>query len=405
MRVLFASPMPPQPQAPGAIPLVLHAQLAGLKGTHQITLVTVAGPDPAEWVALDQLRTEGIDVQAVKRAEPQGRARWQRRWRFATTWLGGFYPWRTIWFWEPEIQRILDRLLAENRFDLVQIEDNAMGIYRFHTQLPTLFTEHEVRRPRPVDWQRWSQPNVIRWGLREADWQRWPRYQRSVWRQFDRIQTFTPRDAESVRALMPELSDRVRVNPFGVDVPSAADPALEERDTLIFVGNYTHPPNVDAALWLGHEIMPRLRAARPGVRLLLVGIYPPLAVQALACEDIVVTGPVPQIEPWLARAAVVVAPARIGGGQRMKVLYAMASGKAVVTTSRGIDGLAFDGQHLPVVVADDVESMVEATKALLASPDARRDLGRQARTSVMEHYSVAAYARRLEAAYRELVNG
>ena len=150
----------------------------------------------------------------------------------------------------------------------------------------------------------------------------------------------------------PELRPRVSVNPFGVVAPPAADPAHEEEGQLIFVGNYTHAPNVDAALWLGREIMPRLRQLRPGVRLNIVGIYPPEEVLALGGPDIVVTGPVPEIEPWLERAAVVLAPLRIGGGMRMKVLHSMAMGKAVVTTPRGAEGLEIDGQHPPLMVAD-----------------------------------------------------
>ena len=131
------------------------------------------------------------------------------------------------------------------------------------------------------------------------------------------------------------MAKRVRVNPFGIEIPAPLDTAVQEQNTLLFVGNFTHAPNVDAAVWLGKEIMPLLREQCPGIRLWLIGIYPPPEVKALACNDIEVTGPVPEIEPYFARAALVVAPVRIGGGMRMKVLQAMALGKAIVTTSRG----------------------------------------------------------------------
>ena len=104
MNILLVAPMPPQPQATGAIPLVLYAQLTGLMSRHTVTLVTVAGPDRSEWAALDRLQIMGVDIQAVRRSEPRGLARWQRRWRWASTWLKGKVPWRTIWFWEPELQ-------------------------------------------------------------------------------------------------------------------------------------------------------------------------------------------------------------------------------------------------------------------------------------------------------------
>ena len=300
------------------------------------------------------------------------------------------------------MQRILNRLFAERSFDLVIVEDNAMGIYQYGTATPVIFTEHEVRRPRPVNWRAGSPSNWLRWAFGEADWQRWRKYQRSVWRRFDRIQVFTSRDAEAVAALAPDLAERVRVNPFGVEMPASLDAELEKQGTVLFVGNFTHPPNVDAALWLGNEIMPALRKCYPGVRLVLVGIYPPKSVQALACDDIRVTGAVPEIEPYFARAAVVIAPLRIGGGMRMKVLQALALGKAIVTTPRGADGLKIGEQPLPLITAENAEQIAEATASLLASCETRRSLGCQARAFVIENFSAQAYARRIEATYAEL---
>jgi glycosyltransferase involved in cell wall biosynthesis len=395
--------MPPQPQAPGAIPMVLHAQLTALRARHQVTIVTVAGPDPAEWEAVDQLSAAGYEVFAARRTAPQGWPRVQRAWRWASTWLRGRYPWRTVWFWEPELQRLLDRLLAERSFDVLQVEDNAMGIYRYRAGAPIVFTEHEVRRPRPINWRDWTKPNPVHWAWREDDWRRWLLYQRAIWRRFDRIQTFTARDAEAIGLIAPELADRVRVNPFSIDLPEPLDDRVEDEHALLFVGNFTHAPNVDAALWLGGEIMPRLRQLHPGVRLALVGQYPPSEVQALACEDIVVTGRVPHIEPYMAQVAVVLAPIRIGGGMRMKVLQGMALGKAVVTTPRGAEGLAVNGHGAPLIVAADADSLARETAALLASNETRRRLGQQARAFVTEHYSVPAYARRLEAVYAEVI--
>ena len=402
MKILMVTPMPPQPEATGAIPLVLHAQLAGLIPRHEVTLVTVAGPEPSEWEAIEHLRAAGHEILAVRLMKPAASQRWQRRWRLASTWLRGQYPWRTVWFSEPEIQHALDRLLTERRFDLVVVEDNAMGIYHYRTRTPIIFTEHEVRRARPVNWRPGSPADWLHWAFVEADWQRWQKYQPLVWGRFDRIQTFTKRDAAAIAALAPDVGVRVRVNPFGIDLPALADSNREEKANILFVGSFAHPPNVDAAVWLGHEIMPRLRVLYPGVRLTIVGPMSPKAVKALACADIYVTGLVPEIAPHLERAAVVLAPIRIGGGMRMKVLQAMASGKAVVTTLRGADGLAINGQQPPLIIAENAEEIAGATAALLADESARRELGRRARAFVAEHFSPSAYARRLETIYEEI---
>ncbi|MEZ4863301.1 MAG: glycosyltransferase family 4 protein [Caldilineaceae bacterium] len=401
MKILLVTPMPPQPQAPGAIPLVLHAQLTALRARHEVTVLTVAGGDPGEQEAVAALAASGIKVHAVPLLAQSALGRWQRRGRLASDWLSGRLPWRTAWFRSPGLQSTLDALLATEHFDWIQVEDNAMGVYRYRTTTPIIFTEHEARRPRSVDWRKLSGIEGRAALLQELDWQRWPAYQRRIWPRFDRIQVFSARDAATIADLAPTLSERVRVNPFSVAQPVAANPAHEEAKSLLFVGNYTHAPNVDAALWLAQEIMPTLRRRAPGVKLTLVGIYPPPAVQALAGADITVTGAVPEIEPWLERAAVVMAPLRIGGGMRMKVLQAMAMGKAVVTTPRGAEGLEQKGTP-PLVVAENVEEIAAATAALLDAPAQRRELGCRARQFVATHYSPAAYVQRLEAIYAEL---
>jgi glycosyltransferase involved in cell wall biosynthesis len=202
--------------------------------------------------------------------------------------------------------------------------------------------------------------------------------------------------------MAPDLVKRVRVNPFGLEIPALSDFEAQEQNTILFVGNFTHAPNVDAALWLGNEIMPLLRDIRPGIQLCLIGIYPPPEVKALASNDILVTGPVPEIEPYFARATLVVAPVRIGGGMRMKVLQSMALGKAIVTTSRGADGLAVDGRRPPLVTADDTSGFAQAIIQLLSDENARRELGRQARAYVEANFSARAYANRIEAIYAEM---
>ncbi len=403
MKMLVVTPMLPKKQPTNALPLVTHTLVTGLAARHAVTLLTVAGPDPDDRLAIDELRASGIDVDVVWRTEPYDMDRRTRWWQLASAWLRSRYPLRTIWFREPSMQRLIDHRLARTSFDLIQLEDNAVAAYRYGTATPVILTEHEVRRPRPVRWRRERGMSWRQWTFAEADWHRWRHYQRAVWHRFDRILVFTPRDAAAIRTIIPALASRVRVNPFGVEIPSIADPTRAEDGTIVFVGGFSHQPNVDAVLWLGHEIMPLLRMQYPRVRLLLVGSHPPAAVSALAGGDIIVTGRVAEIDPFLERAAVVVAPLRIGGGMRMKVLQGMARGKAVVTTSVGAAGLAADGEEPPVIIAEDAAAFARATAALLDSPEARRDLGTRARSFVAEHYSATAYLRRLETIYAELV--
>jgi glycosyltransferase involved in cell wall biosynthesis len=395
MRLLLVTPIPPDSGAANAIAQLLHAQLVGLQGRHEVTLVTVAGPEPAELRAVDRLHREGVDIHAARRTLTRGKLGWRHRFRIVSTWLGGRVPLRTAWFAEPEIQTTIDALTARRRFDVVVVEDNAMAVFHLPPALPAVLTEYEVRRPRRIEGPPRAPRAWPRWALAEADWRRWPTYQRRVWSRFDALQVFTPRDAAAVATLAPELANRVRVNPFAIELP-ALDDVKEEPDMMVFAGNYTHLPNVDAALWLGNDILPRVARLHPRVQLLIVGPYAPPEVRGLEGPHVRFLGLVPDLNALLRRAAVVMAPVRTGGGMRMKVLQAMALAKPVVTTPRGAEGLGVEGAPPPLAIAEDAEALARAAALLLQDADARRELGIRARAYVESNHSPQAYVLRLE---------
>jgi glycosyltransferase involved in cell wall biosynthesis len=383
-------------QERGAIPMLLRAELTGLAERHELTFVSAVGDDPGDVEAARRLIDAGMDVHlADRRRPPPGVRRWQRRARLAAAWARGNWPWRTVWFAAPGIQAILDRLGETRTFDVVAVDDSSVAVFRLPSGVPAVLTEHEVRRPRA--------PGLAGVGLRtildELDWQRWERFQRSVWRRYDRIQVFTDRDADLVMEIAPELGDRVRVNPFGVILPEPADPVLEQPGTVLFVGNFTHPPNRDAARWLALEILPRLRAAHPTVRLRLVGSAPGSDVLALRGPHVEVVADPPDTRPHLEAAAVVVAPVRTGNGMRMKVLHAIGSQRAVVTTARGAEGYLEPGTPPPIAIADDVDRFAEATAQLLADENRRHELARRGRAFAVARHSHTAWAARLETVY------
>ncbi len=401
MRILMIAPMVPWADAPGAIPMLLHGQLTALSERHEVTVVAGVGDEPGEREAAQALIDQGVDLRAVDRGLPvSALERWRRRRRLAWGWLSTGRPWRTVWFATPGVQLVIDELAgAAPPFDVVAVEDSSMALYRLPAGVPAVLTEHEVRVPR-ASRRRAAGPRSI---LRELDWRRWSSFQRRAWRRYARLQVFSERDARAVADLAPEVSRWIRVNPFGIAIPPASDPASEQPDSLLFVGNFTHAPNRDAALWLAREIHPQIRASHPHAKLLIVGSSPPREVLELAVPGVEVLADVPAIEPYIASAAVVVAPLRIGGGMRMKVLLGLASGKAVVTTTRGTEGFLVEtgGALPPFLVADETEAFAAAVAGLLADGVRRRELGARARVFVERHHSLSAWGARLEAVYCE----
>jgi len=384
------------------MPMLLHAQLEALAGRHHVTLLTGVGDEPWEVSAAAEALERGVEVHlADRRRPPQAHRRLGRRVRLAGRWARGGTPWLTLWWATPSVQTVLDRLSGSRSFDIVAVEESSMARLRFPAGVPSVLTEHEAERTAPPRWCPGGCSSSAAWAFWKLDWRRWRDFRVAAWRSHELVQVFTPREAETVVSLAPELAPRVRVNPFGLVLPPRADPRREAPHSVVFVGNFTHPPNRDAAAWLVSDIMPRVREMLPAARLRLVGSAPPSTVAGLAGPGVEVIADPPEVAPFLEAAAVCVAPVRLGGGMRMKVLHALASGKAVVATHRGADGYLRSGREPPLVLADDADAFARAIAALLRDPRRRAELGRRARAFAEEFHTPAAWGRRLEAIYEE----
>jgi glycosyltransferase involved in cell wall biosynthesis len=198
-----------------------------------------------------------------------------------------------------------------------------------------------------------------------------------AWRRATLCAAVTEDDRRTMLQVAPQLD--VRVVPDGLD-HLASPPAnlLEPQPEVVFVANFAYQPNADAALWFCREIFPRVREQVREARALLVGNNPPPEVRALACDQLCVTGRVRSVAPYLDRAAVVVSPLRIGGGIKVKVLEALCRGKAIVSTSIGVQGLG-PGARDCIEVADDAGAFAAACSLLLRERAARKELERRAR--------------------------
>ena len=210
---------------------------------------------------------------------------------------------------------------------------------------------------------------------RRLDVLAWDRFTRSALALADQVVVFTDRDRLAVERLVPAVPiERI---PIAVDVPPVPlDPLGADPPVVLFFGNYLHAPNSDAALRLLGTIMPCVRAERPQARLELVGDGPTEEMTRMSGDGVHITGAVPSLEPHLDAAAVVVVPIRIGGGIRVKVLEALAAGKAVVASPRAIEGLGVTHER-EVLVADTDEEICAATVALLADPTRRAELAQE----------------------------
>lgn len=317
----------------------------------------------------------------------------------ATRARAGLVRGRPLWVTQSSVAEMRDRVrrvVAAWRPDVVQAEYVVMAQY-----LPSagwgaarVLVDYD---PAPESFADHAGTEGARW-LDRADSRAWDRYQTRALARADAVVVFTARDRECALRRAPGTYVAV--------IPPGADPPRPSRTSsvpgrIVFVGNFRHPPNVDAARRLVEGIVPRVRARVPWAELVVVGPHAPGSLLRSAGEGTRFTGRVDEVTPLIESASVVALPISTGGGIRVKTLDALSCGAAVVASRRAIEGISVeDGIH--VLVADADEDFADRITSLLADEAMRRGLGDRAARWARENLGWDVTMRRYDDLYRSL---
>ncbi len=396
MRVLLVTPFLPYPLSSGGRIRNFYL-LRGLAERHEVTLLTGIN-DVREGAAADVLRGYCQDVVTVLIPDER------RSIRAHAAGLLSPRPYYRAVSPSVPLQDACDALLARGRFDVIQVESlNAAHVALRATGVTKVLDMHNVES---LYFRRLlgRMPPGLSKMLMLSDAVKLPGYERRVLPAFDRCLAVSEFDAAELRRRAPDA--RIVVIPNGVDPDEFAPvDAIPEPNHLVYTASFTYAPNVDAMVFFCGEVLPRIRAALPEVRVSIVGQHPDQQIRDLArLPGIEVTGWVPDVRPYLARASVAIVPLRWGSGTRLKILEAMSMGKAVVSTTVGAEGLDVRAGY-DLELADTAEQFAERTLALLRDEDRRARLGAQARRTVLARYAWTAILDRLARALRRSARG
>jgi len=358
---------------------------------------------PGEEPVDEEIRRRCEAVEDVLLPPPRALGqRMARSWGLMQAVAGVGRPLQLTDFASDELGRRLLDLVQRWRPDVVHVELEAMAHYLplLHDLPPRrllVLVEPAAQTAEEV----YAASSGLERFVRLLDRRAWRALERRLAGEADGVVVLTERDRRYAAVVAGPA--QIFTIPLGVAMPDRPlDPVGATPPSVVFVGGFGHAPNVEAAMRLATRIFPRILARQPATFLYLVGDKPPGRLRALAGENLVVTGRVPEVNEYLDRAAVVVAPLDVGGGMRLKVLETLAAGKALVATARALEGIAVeDGMH--VLVAEGDASFADSVLKLLENPEERARMGRAARAWSEQHLSADASAAAYERVYDELL--
>lgn len=404
LSVLFVTPFLPSPPSFGA-QRRLHELISGVAASNDVSVLSLVDPREDQEDAIRA--TEEYCRRVVTVSNPAygaGRAR-KRLLQVAS--LGSVHSFEWLGHKGRPFHAALGQMLA-HRFDVVHFELGPMAGYAEvcrsgSAARPVLcLDEHNIEYD-IVRRTAGAEADPLRRAYSAIEWRKVRHEERRAWSRLDGCTLTSVRDQRLLLEDAP--SARTAVVPNGVDLDFFRPSSLlnvREPQTLLFFGAIDYYPNTDAMLFFLHDVFPRIVARYPRLQLKIVGRKPPESILAHRGPNVEVTGVVDDVRPWLDDADVVVVPLRIGGGTRLKILEAMAMGKAVVSTSIGAEGIEVVAER-DLLIADDADALVEQTARLLNDPALGRRIGRSARGVVAARYSWRAAVERLTGFYGELL--
>jgi sugar transferase (PEP-CTERM/EpsH1 system associated) len=388
MRILFLCHRLPYPPKRGG-KIRPFNMIRHLARAHEVTVATLART-AEEWAEGQELKRFCHELHVGRIGQAEGWA------RFAL-WGATGRPATFGYFHSPGLARTVRELLATRGFDAILVHCSSMGPYVAHHR-----GCRRVMDFGDADSEKWLEyarraPLPLSAAFRLEGW-RVRGWERRLGAAFDVCSVISPREREVLRGY---VRTPIHVIPNGVDLeyfqPRRAPGEDHAPPRLIFTGNMSYRPNVDAVRHLVGEILPRVRRDIPEAECHIVGMDPAPAVRRLADgRHVVVTGQVPDVRPHFDAAAVAVAPLRLARGLQNKVLEAMAMRVPVVASPAAVQGI----QAVPdrdLLVAADPDAFARAVVALLLDPAARERYAAAGRACVESNHTWERLLSRLEA--------
>ena len=389
-RVLVVSPFLPYPLSHGGAVRIYNLCRA-LSG--DVDFVLAAMREARDITDYERLRAVFREVHVIDKAEPAS--------------ADSSLPAQVRQHQSRALRASIAELARKWEPDLLQIEYTHLASFRDAApELPAILVEHDLTfalyrqlaKKNPADRQA------------HTEYERWLAFESRWLGEYDGVWTVSEADRDSVLSACGRAPELTFVIPNGVDLQRFAPSETREEQEILFVGSFRHLPNLLGFEMLRKEIMPRIWGVCPNARLRVVAgpqhqEFQRRFAQAGGLVSVdrraEIHGFVEDLRPLYERAAVVVVPLEVSAGTNIKVMEAMACGKAVVSTPVGCAGLGLeDGRE--IAIAADFQRFAQSVCELLGDNARRRRMGIAARRAVEPHFSWTAIAQTALESYQAL---
>ena len=300
-------------------------------------------------------------------------------------------------FHSGDLLASLKKSLSHNKYDLIYIYSSSMAQY-----VDKVYNIPKIMDFIDVDSEKWNDYAQRAWGIKRWIYNREAKhlrdYEKIIERSCQASVLVSPAEVSLFKSFVPDA--KAYNIPNGVDLPKAREhifSSSKENNRIVFVGVMDYFPNIDAVKWFVNEIFLHILKKKPGAEFLIVGKNPSLEVTELRKEtnNIHITGYVPDIMEYLAKAKVVAIPLRIARGIQNKVLEAMAAGIPVVATSAAVEGIDVVPGH-NILVADNAKDFSSNILELMENNELSQKIATNAVNLIKEKYAWESKVQDLE---------
>lgn len=298
----------------------------------------------------------------------------------------------------------LIEVLKKDSYDIIQLEMLYMASYldiiRKYSKAPVILRAHNIEHK---IWQRVAEncPNPLKRIYLNHLYKALKRFEIGVLNKVDGVVAITPVDARNLDRL--SHSTNIISVPFGIKLDSLPENPVQPAEASLFhIGSMNWFPNEESIKWMISEVWPMVTQRLPEVELHLAGRYMPEWLRKLSVPRIIVDGEVPDVWEYMQRFSIMVVPLFSGSGIRIKIVEAMAAGKAIITTAIGAEGINYEnGQHL--LIAKDARSFTDAIIKLCNDSVLRETLGKNARMLIEREHDNTKLMQKMTDFYTELL--